>query len=209
MNQPPEAPRLRSLANHAAPPELVTDLCLVASFPPAAQQALWSVLGPCLSEPVPPRIGRALDDFAATHGLEGATLARAVRACRTLVRGAAFADLNGAAFADEVKQVLGADSVVVELLLRGYAAGKTQIRDIASRAAMAQHGRTLEGVDWRLDHVVGSSAGGRLRFPVMVVTLRCRDRGQPELITFQATPAALRELQVLCDSLLGPGGGKP
>lgn len=165
---------------------------------------MWSVLGPCLTEPIPRSMARALDDFAARHGIEGDGLARAVRACRALVRNAALLDLPAEALAEDAKKLSPEDAEIGTLLLAGYAAAKAQIREVAIREALGDHGRVLEGFEWRLDQVVASSAGGRLAFPLVVLTLRCRDRGREERITLQATPERLRELQALCQELLGP-----
>jgi hypothetical protein len=204
-NAPEQAVRLRSFGGASPPPELADDLRLVAAFPPAAQSALWSILGPCLTDPIPSRLGEKIDELATAHGIDGDALARAVRGCRALVRGAALHDLPPEAIAEDARALAGPDAPAAELLLRGYDAAKAQIRAVAVRAALGEHGRVLEGIDWRLDQVVASSAGGRLRFPVVVLTLHCRDRGGEEHFTLQATPERLHELRALCDELLGPG----
>jgi hypothetical protein len=195
--------RLRSLGGAPPPPGLEDDLRLVSSFPPAALAALWSVLGPCLTEPIPREMNRRLDDFARVHGVDGDALARGVRGCRSLVRSAALLDLPAASLVEDAMALAGDDAPVAALLLRGYDAAKAQIRAVAITAALGDHGRVLDGIDWRLDQVVASSAGGLLRFPVAVMTLRCRSGGREERITVQASPERLRELQILCDTLLG------
>jgi hypothetical protein len=84
----PTLPALRSLGNEPPSADLVRDLRRTADLPRAALDTFWSVLGPCLSSPVPRHMGAALDAFASEHGLPADdTVARAVRACRTRVRG--------------------------------------------------------------------------------------------------------------------------
>jgi COMM domain len=208
MSAAPGQPLLiRSLGNQPPPAELAGDLRLVAGFSPAAQGGLWSVLGPCLTDPIPAHMNETLDAFAEAHGIPGDGLARAVRGCRALVRGAALLDLDGAALAEDARRLAGGESSLGELLLRGYGAAKAQIREVASRAALGEHGRVLEGVDWRVDQVMASSAGGRLRFPVVVMTLRCHDKGVEERVTVQATPEKIAELRAICDEILGGRGG--
>jgi hypothetical protein len=198
-----EGPRLRSFGDAPPPPGLADDLRLVSGFPPAAQAALWSVLGPCLTEPIPRAMNRRLDDFARVYGIDAGALARGLRGCRVLVRAAAFLDLPAALVVEDAMALAGDDAPVAAILLQGYDAAKAQIRVVAMRSALAEHGRVLEGVDWRVEQVLASSAGGRLRFPVTVITLRCRVDGRQERITVQASPEQLRELQILCDALIG------
>jgi hypothetical protein len=186
------------------PPELADDLQLAAAMPESARALLWSLLGPCLTEPIPERMGRTLDRFAADHGIDGDALARAIRGCRAIVRGAALSDMDEAALAADLETLLGPEPALTRLLSAGYAAAKTQVRGEAVRAAMVQHGSVLEGIDWRLDQVMASSAGGPARFPTVMLTLRYREAGRDRHLTLQATPERLRELQTICQTLLGP-----
>jgi hypothetical protein len=57
-------------------------------------------------------------------------------------------------------------------------------------------------VSWRLDQVLASSQ--EVRFGVTVLTLHCRSREREEHFTVQVTSDRLRELQALCERLLGP-----
>jgi hypothetical protein len=199
----PQERTLRSLGDRPAPPELVADLALVAGLPVAARDALWSLLGPCLGDQVPPDLNDQIVAFSGRHGAEPGAVARALRGCRVLVRNAAMLDLAAETLAGDARSVEGAGAPVASMLLRGYDAARRQLHDTAARAAMAEHGRVLEGFDWRLDRVVASGVGGALSFPVVVMTLRCRDGGRPERITFQADPERIRELHGLCEKLLG------
>jgi hypothetical protein len=204
MTETLETPRLRAFGNGAPPSELAADLQLLAGFSDTGRAALWSVLGPCLTDPIPHRMEQALDAFSTKHGIDGGVLARALRACRALTRAAALADLDATAFLEDARRLIGPNEAIEELLLAGYEAAKKQIREVAVREALRHHGCTLESFDWRLDHVVESSHGGRLRFPVVLLTLHYRQRGREESITLQVTPDRLRELQAAFGSLLGP-----
>jgi hypothetical protein len=208
MTETLETPRLRAFENGAPPAELAADLTLLAGFSDTGRRDLWSMLGPCLTDPIPRRMEQALDSFASKHGIDGAVLARVLRACRALVRAAALLDLDGAALLDDARRLTGPNEAIEKFLIAGYEAAKMQIREVAVREALGHHGCTLEGFDWRLDQVVASSHGGRLRFPVVILTLRYRQRGREESITLQATPDRLRELQAVFESLLGPARSK-
>src|SRR5262245_53531987 len=87
-------PSLRALGGAAAPPAIEADLERVLALPPEARQGLWEVLGPCLAEPLTAEVEERLDRFCRAHQLASADLARAIKACRFLLRQAAAADLS-------------------------------------------------------------------------------------------------------------------
>lgn len=195
-------PPLKSLGNTAPSPELVAGLRLLEAFSTDALERLWTVLGPALTDPVPRRLPAALDAFARDHGLPSDdTMARAVRACRAIVRGASLRELDAATFASEL-ELLGVGAAVIDVLRRGFDAARAQVRGEAIGAAMMHHGRALLGVSWRLDQVLASSDD--VRFAVAVLTLHTRSREREEHFTVQVTSDRLRELQALCERLLGP-----
>jgi hypothetical protein len=197
-------PKLRSFGGREAPPGLVDDLAQVLALPSATKERLWSVLGPALGETVSRRVGKAVADLARATGAPPTQLARAVQACRALVREAALANLDPAALADDVVAALGPPGAdVTALLLQGYDAARVQVANEAMAGALLDHGRVLEGVDWRVDRVVSSQRTEHLPFSVAVLTLRYREFGRAERFTVQATPDQLRALKAVCEKLLG------
>lgn len=204
MNEAPRGPKLRCLAGIAPPPEILRDAEQALALPPRVRQHFWDILGPCLTEPLPATLEGDLDRLCAEHAIAPGALARALKACRFLVRNAAAHDLDVPAFAADLALLDGPEGGLAELLLPGYEAGRALVRGELAQAAVSEHGKYLEGVDWRIDLVTASSQAARLRVPVAVVTLRYRDGAARERLTLHATPEALEGLRDLCDRLLGP-----
>lgn len=197
----PSPPPLSCLGGATAPPEIEPDLARVATLPPAARDGLWDVLLPSLEEPVPSAIERLLDDYCARHRVADEHLARAIKACRFLVREAAKLDLDADAFAKDVAAV-SRDPSIERLLSSGYERAKALVRAQILRAVLLDHGQALTGVDWRLDHVATSSHGARLHAPIAILTLRSQDGDRSRRTTFHAPLSAVAELRAACDAIL-------
>ena len=63
------------------------DLSRLLRLPAEALQKLWQVLAPSLAERLSPETERLLDVFCAAYKVDDEDLARAVKACRFLIRG--------------------------------------------------------------------------------------------------------------------------
>jgi hypothetical protein len=182
---------------------MVDDLALLGTMPPNARRSFWVALAPTLPDPIPPRSEVALDTFAATHGVEERTLARALKACRHLLREAAAHDVTVEDFAADLAALDGDEGELRALLLPGFAEAKARLREELVSRAISAHGKVLVGADWRLDLVAASSKVEELRTPIAIVTLELLDEGESRRVTFQATADALRRLSKVCDDLLG------
>ena len=203
---PPSA--LLCLAGAAAPPEIVADLARVATLPQAAREPLWEVLGPSLEEPLPASMERQLDEFCARHRVADEHLARALKACRFLLREAAKLDLDAAAFAKDVATV-AREPAIADLLTSGYDRAKAAVRKQILRSVLLDHGQALIGVDWRLDHATASSHGAKLSAPIAILTLRSQEADRSLRTTFHASLAAVAELRAACDAILSARAADP
>ncbi len=182
---------------------MLADLALLRAMPPNARRGFWVVLAPTLPDPIPKRTEAALDAFAAAHGVEEASLARALKACRHLLREAAARDLGAEDFAADLAVLDGEEGELRAMLLPGFGEAKAHIREELVNRAISAHGKVLVGADWRLDLVAASSKGHDLRAPIAIVTLDLLEEGEPRRVTFQATADALRKLSKVCADLLG------
>lgn len=205
MNKQPEAeqtpgPALRCLRGAAAPRAIVDDIKAVEALPDPARRQLYRVLGPCLGEEVAD-IDEPIERFCQEFGISGVELARALKACRFLLRHAATINMTAQEFGDDLL-ALGDTGALKEALSNGFDVAMKIVRDEIMRAALADHGKLLERVDWRVDQVTMSNRGEDLRLPVTVLTLGYREGGRHERITLQLGPDALRTLRVMCDRLL-------
>lgn len=204
MSAAPIRPKLRCLGGAEPPAEILRDLARALALPSHIRRRFWDILGPCLAEPLPREIEADLDRICAEHALAPDALAQALKACRFLVRGAATNDLDPRAFAEDLALLEGGASGLGDLLLPGYDAARALVRSELARAAVSDHGKVLEGVDWRIDVITASSQAPKLRVPVAVLTLRYREGQEHERITFHATPDTLESLRDLCDRMLAP-----
>jgi len=200
MEHPAPAPLL-CLSGSAAPPEIEADLARVATLPPSARDSLWDVLLPSLEDPLPSAMERRLDDFCARHRVADEHLARALKACRFLLREAAKLDLDLPSFTKDLAQV-ARDPAIGALLAAGYERAKSLVRKQILRAVLLDHGQALTSVDWRLDHVTASSHGARMNAPIAILTLRAQEADRSTRTTFHASLAAIAELRAACDAIL-------
>jgi COMM domain len=198
----PASPGLHSLGGDSAPPGVAADLRRVLALPASAQQRIWEVLGPSLRDPVPPGAAEQVARFCAEHGVREAELAPAIRASRFLLRGAATEDLTPQRFAEDLAVLAGEDSAALtEVLLPGYEAARAHLRGELLRRSLADHGKTLEGAEWRLDVASASSRGKNLRVPIVNLTLSYREADRAERLTLQLTPDMVQYLRTLLDRI--------
>jgi len=204
MTTTPVGPKLRSLGGGAPPAEILRDAEHALELPPRLRQRFWDILGPCLAEPLPAELEADLDRLCAEHALAPDALARALKACRFLVRAAAANDLDARAFAEDLALLTGGSSPLADLLVPGYEAARAVVRGELARAAIHDHGKVIESIDWRIDVVTASSQAAKLRAPIAMITLRYREGAEREQLTLQATPDVLESLRDLCDRMLSP-----
>lgn len=185
---------LRCLGGAGAPDELRGDLARLRRLSESARAHFWQALGPSLVEPVPPELERRLDVFCAEHHAEPSELAPAIKACRTLVRGAARHGVGRRGFLADL-EALGVDGPSVALLASGFERAVGGLRRDAARRAIGGHGAVLTGVDWRVDRVMDTKEARGLGIDVAVVTLRYRDATGDKTLTLHALPDMLDELR--------------
>jgi hypothetical protein len=200
IEDPTPPATLQCLGGQPAPAEIAADLAPLAQLPAPAKRGFYRLLGPCLGEAVPDAIEKALADFCAAFPIDAGALARALRACRFLLREVASRDVSAAVFVEDLGK-LGPGAALAEILMPGFEAAKALVRSEITRAALADHGKVVERVDWRVDQVVTSNRGDKLQLPVAVVTLSYREGERRDRITLQLLPDALRELSALCQRL--------
>lgn len=202
MTRPTVPPRLASLPGREPPADLGADLARLARLPASARERLWEALGPSLSEPLPASVEGLLDAFCAAHGAGGDELARALKACRFLIREASRVDLPREAFVEDLAR-LGAPGEVQSALAAGYERGKAFVRAEMVRAALVDHGKLLLSAGYRVDTIHASADARGLQAPVVLLTLRYQEGKAEGQLTLQVLPETLRQLRALCDQILG------
>lgn len=199
---PPMPVKLHCLGGHAAPAEVVADFLAVRALPPAARGALWSALARCLGESIPKAAEEDLDRFCAAHAAEPAAVSRAIKGIRFVLREAAARDLSAPVVAEDLLAISEGDEETARVILSGYEPAKAAIRSEIIRQSFGDHGRVLERVEWRLDHVTTSSRGERLRIPSVVMTFSYTEGDQKGRVTLHMPTDAVRGLRAMCDRIL-------
>jgi hypothetical protein len=88
---------------------------------------------------------------------------------------------------------------IVEL----YAALRPLLRARLVDETLADHGRLLVGVDWRVDELKISDRGVGLDTSVMHLTLRYREGNETSRVSFQLVPEMARRLRDACARVVG------
>jgi hypothetical protein len=194
--------RLYCLGGGAAPPDLGADLARLARLPTEALAKIWQVLGPSLAERIAPETGQLLDVFTAAYRIDADDLALALKACRFVIREAARLDAPAGAVADDLDRLCPGAPLVREILLAGYESAKAQIRHEILRSALADHGKLLVSLNWRVDAIQASERGMKLGLPVSILTLHYREGAETGRVTLQVLPDMLAELRRVCEQIL-------
>jgi hypothetical protein len=195
--------RLYCLGGGAAPPALGADLLVLLGLPAEALQQLWQVLAPTLADTITKETEELLDIFCAAYRVDGDELGRAVKACRFVIREAAQRDAPAAAVAEDLDRLCPDAPLVKNLVLAGYEPAKAHLRREILRASVADHGKLLVGVKWRLDAVQASERGMKLQMPVALLTLHYLEGTDAGRVTLQVLPDMMSELRTVCDKMLG------
>jgi hypothetical protein len=193
---------LQTLGGAPAPPGLAGDLAALLTLPEHAREHLWEILGPSLADPVPAPVESEVERFCVTYDVDREQLGYTIRACRFLIREAASLDLSRAAFMADLEALSEEAEAIGALLLPRFESAKAFVRREMLRNTIADHGKLLESISWRIDHPASSSRGKRLAGRVVSLTLNYREGDHRERVTLQVLPEALVELKKICDQLL-------
>lgn len=195
--------RLYCLGGGEGPPELGADLRRLLRLPAEALQRLWQVLAPSLAETIAKETEELLDVFCAAYRVDDEDLARAIKACRFVIREAAQRDVPAGAVAEDLDRLCPGDPLIKELLLAGYDPARARIRHEIVKAAVADHGKLLVGIKWRLDAIQTSERGAKLGMPVAMLTLHYLEGAEAGRVTLQVLPDMMGELKQVCETVLG------
>jgi hypothetical protein len=197
--------RLRCFGGRPPPQDVVLGVAKFLALPVKAKGDFWSVLAPCIPEALSSAANSMLEHFAKAHGVEGVDVARAVRGSRVLVRAASAEDLTPELFAQDLLLLARGDESLAEVLLKGYGRAKALVRGEIAKRVLAEHGKTLDRVSWRMDIVACAEEASTLALPVGVMTLHYRDREKKDHLTLQLSLEDIQSLAEACSRMLnGP-----
>jgi hypothetical protein len=194
--------KLRALGGRDTPAQLLEDAKSVGKLTPGAVAHIWTVLEPCLTQPMSPALASEISAFCLRHEVAEADLGRAIRAARTLLREAAAIDLSLAALTEDAAILFAEGEALCAQLVGRYEAAKANLRQVLFLNTLSAHGAVLDDVDWRLDYVAATTDAPRLLMPVALLTLSYRDHGDARRLTLQVTADQLGKLESICRALL-------
>ncbi|UCF83410.1 MAG: hypothetical protein JSV50_19910 [Desulfobacteraceae bacterium] len=168
-------------------------------FPEQTRKGIWGLLAPALLEPANPVNKQRIESFSREYGLAEKEVVSALQSCDFLLRQAIALDLDTAVFQQDLTALSGEHQQGAEVILSKYEATKADLRKVIIHESLADHGKVLVGIDWRVDNVTASDRGAKLNTTVVLLTLRYRDGTRLERITLQLTPETIRELKLFSD----------
>jgi hypothetical protein len=185
----------------APPAQVVEGWKRLLGFPQQARAGLWALLGSALLEPASPDFRERLEAFCREHALAERHVVEAVQACDVLIRQASALDLDRDRFGQDLDALSDRQGAVPQDLLSRYDSLKDELRRRMVQGSLADHGKVLVGLDWRVDKVVSSDRGAQLDTDVVLLTLRYREGERLERITLQLTQETLRELRLFTERI--------
>lgn len=191
----------------AAPtPGLREDLLRLLGLPAGARTSLWTVLGPSLQAEIGPDVDALLQEFCRRHGIADAELALGLKAARFVLREAARLGVDRAQFANDLNLIGGGEygQALGSLFLGRYDEAVRAVRNEVIAGTILDHGRLLQGVDWRIDVISDSQRGDEIRTAVAMLTFRYREGDREERFSLQALPDEIAALRAVCDRIIGP-----
>jgi len=198
---PDDGPANRLHCFHGNPPPapVVDGWRRFMLFPAAARQNFWRLLGPALLEPADSAHGQRIQAFGQEFALKQEDVVAALRSCDLLMRQACGLDLTAEQLQQDLSRLSAGPPEAANVLLAQYAAVKSELRKQIVQHTLADHGKLLVGIDWRLDQVTASQRGDQLNTQVIFLTLRYRQAERLERVTFQLTAEAMQHLKRFCD----------
>jgi hypothetical protein len=185
------------LQGHPAPADLGQALSTLLGLPTAVQETWGEVLEANLAPIVDDRAETFMKRYCKRFEIDLAALAPAAKACRFLFREAARAGIDRAAFAADVGALLPESeaSRVLALLTPHFDAALPKLRQAAILASVAEHGRVVRAVRWRLDVMKASNNGVKLDMPVATITFQYQEGPNAGQTSYQLLPEQAAELK--------------
>ena len=204
-DQTDRTPTLQCCQGEAPPDAVVRGWKHLLSLPTGAQQDLVEILAQAPVELDDGTLDTALSAVQERHGLQREPLVGALQASRFLLLRASALDLDAEAFVADLQALSPSGSGGVRLLGGRYLPLKNGIREGLLERSLADHGKVLVGLDWRVDRVSSSDRAVDLEAPVVFLTLQLQDADERERVTVQLTNRSIQLLRQFCQRFADPG----
>ncbi|TVP58346.1 MAG: hypothetical protein EA351_03865 [Gemmatimonadales bacterium] len=191
-------PRLHSLQGEPVPQAVQHGWTQLNQMPTGAQQGFVDLLTESLRGEEEAALAQSLAHFAERYGIEQEIAFAALKAVQFLLARAAALDLDPKRFGEDLQALAPDDTGGLRVIGSRYLPLKEQIRQGLLIQSLADHGKVLVGLDWRVDTLTASDRAVGLDSRVVFLTLRLQDADGTERTTVQLTPASVKMLQQFC-----------
>ncbi|MCP1673935.1 hypothetical protein J2T57_001034 [Natronocella acetinitrilica] len=181
---------------------------LLLSLPDQAARNLWplieSVLGDSDAD-----VSQLTQYFAQQHNVEAGRVLGALQVCEALLRQAAAMNVSAEEFQHDL-EVLGPGSAMpMQLLMPNFESAMHWLRGKILERSLADHGKVVTSLDWRIEQVHASSHGAGLDTRVMHLAIRYLEGDEKGVVRLQLTPTAAQALSKLLSELTRAGRDQP
>ena len=176
-------------------------------FDELARRELPSLLHGVLEGPEDPANNGRFKAFCGHFGISSDVLGGVVQGLNQLIGQASALGLEPDALHQDLLS-LGSSlhsnpSSIAEPIVQLYTVVQPRLRARLVDETLAEHGRLLIGVDWRVDELKISDRGVGLDTSVMHLTLRYREGDETSRVSFQLVPEMARRLRDVCSRVVG------
>ena len=201
---PPEAIRLATLRGGEAPAALPSDVQALVALPEPLRQRFWSILEPCLDADPDEESQRTIFALCEEHGVDPSCVLEPLRGARFLLQAAARSAATREAFVEDLERLVRPGELrhAVGTLVPCFDKAVPRLRERIVARSIADHGKLVEDVHWRIDKIIQSEHGDGVNVPVVVLTLRYREGERAERVTLHLLPEQLKKLESACASIL-------
>jgi hypothetical protein len=196
---------LNAIGDAEIPGSLARELCSVLDLPAAASRRFWLLLSMALYDELPRDFDEQIERFAREQDVDVESVAGAVRAHRFLLREAGRRNVSKADYAADLAAVAGDPGRAERLkalMLPGFELAMERVKQEIIGAGVADHGKVLTDVKWRVDAMLASDRGSAEQRRIGMLTLIYREGRREERVTLQVQPDGLKALYEACKGMI-------
>jgi len=186
------------------PLRMVAGWKALLELPQGSLDAFWALVENALREPGNPQNQQLVDAYTQQFSAESFQTTEAIGACELLLHQSAALNLSADGLRADLEQLSRGNLRGTDFLMARYDVVRQKLREAILEDTLADHGKVLVGLEWRVDQVNLSHRGAELDTPVMYVGLKYRDGQKMKGLSLQLTPHAFRMLSGFCTQFSEP-----
>jgi hypothetical protein len=205
VNSADEVPTisLQCCSGAAAPAPVIVGWRHVVGLPESVRQEFWALLDRAVMAPDDPSHQERLDNFCQAHESDPASVLQALQACDFLLSSASALNLEPEVLKQDLIALSEGNTPLVDEFQKYFLATKQMLRSRLTDMTLADHGKLLTGLDWRVDNVTASDRGTQLNATVVYLTLHYREGDDHDRVSLQLTPESIKHLKTFTDRFGG------